>query len=117
MKYYDIKQFAELVYVAPITLYKKKDLPAHDSVSTEVLKGAPKKLWTEATVNHYKDTLVAKLRALVADGRTAREVAYMASMGIKQAKGLLGEKPKVEKKVNTKSKYDIAFNQLARTRN
>ena len=98
MKYLTIEEFAKMVFIAPITLYKKRCCPANDGWQ----KGAsrPKQTWSQTTCNDYKSSLIRQLEHYLSDGLSVGAAARASSMGESQAAQLLSGRPKESERVS-----------------
>jgi hypothetical protein len=109
MRYYDINEFAAIIHVAPITLYKRADTPEFDKMTKG--EGRPRQLWSETTVNRYRLATLNRLKASMKELKDIKKAARACKIGENQAVGLWEERPAaVEKKVNLQSGFDIFLN-------
>lgn len=88
MKFYNRAEFAKIMGVNPITLFKRHDLPNHDKLNTN--RGRSGYLWSASTVMDYRDNLVTKLTAEMKIHGTFSEVCDACKIRTKQGKFLLG---------------------------
>ena len=96
MKYYNIKEFGEVMGVAAVTLFKKKDLPNYDVEKKGY--GRSQQMWKEETVARYKRSVIQQLKGSLQDLGDIKKAARACSMCSRQAIKLIGgadlEKPR-----------------------
>ncbi len=105
MKYLKVSEFAELVHIAPNTLYKRLNLgtmPKPESTVNGEGSGRPYVVWKESTVIKFKEDLTKKLQELHNEGNSIKQVSILCGIGETQITYLLCITNKV-----TKTSYNL----------
>ena len=114
------KDFGEVMGVAAVTLFKKKDLPNYDALKKGY--GRSQQMWREETVARYKRSAIRQLKDAMKDLGSIKKAARACSMCSRQAIKLLGgealKKPRkrIIRPVREESSFYIFLNISANIR-